>query len=236
MRYHMTDISWLRANTLTTSCPHNGRNLWKAWLQQSTTTRQQRIRNQSTEVLQNDEVREKWHFCTSIKIISVPTTAILCFSNLTDTQTSPFVSLHTQGIRGSWKQLLCILQQAQNNKDQTLKYFYAWILKKKMLMGVSYLTELNVNPIKWAKVYLMILRLQWQVSRFYFILQINLNQQADSQLAATASAAAGRRASKSLTSSRYGSAISTREHLTHEDFHIFSVINLPSDFSEKKLF
>lgn len=108
--------------------------------------------------------------------------------------------------------------------------------KKEMLMGVSYLTELNVNPIKWAKVYLTILRLQWQVSRFYFILQINLNQQADSQLAATASAGAGRRASKSLTSSRYGSAISTREHLTHEDFHIFSVINLPSDFSEKKLF
>lgn len=33
-----------------------------------------------------------------------------------------------------------------------------------------------------------------------------------------------------------GSAICTTEHLTHEDFHVFSVINLSSDFFEKKLF
>lgn len=51
MRHHMTDISWLRANTLTTSCPHNSRNLRKAWLQQNTMTRQQHIWNQPTEVL-----------------------------------------------------------------------------------------------------------------------------------------------------------------------------------------
>lgn len=66
----------------------------------------------------------------SSKMIPGPTTAIFCFSDLTDTQISPSVSLHTQGIRGSRKLLLLILQRAQNNTDQTLKSFYAWTLDK----------------------------------------------------------------------------------------------------------
>lgn len=75
--------------------------------------------------------------------------------------------------------------------------------KKSNAYGGFLLTELNVKPIKWATLYLLIRRLQWQISRFYFTLQIKLNQQADSQLAATVSAGAGRRASKSLTSFLY---------------------------------
>lgn len=66
-------------------------------------------------------------------------------------------------------------------------------------------------------------------ARVCFTLQVNL---AEHSLPVPESAAAGKGHQSLSLPCLYGSAICTTEHLAHEDFHVFSLINLSSDFSE----
>lgn len=100
-----------------------------------------------------------------------------------------------------------------------------------MLMGASHPTKLSVKQGNCDNLYISIHSPQGQVSGFVLSCTQTNTKQSIPSLALGQQLLAKGHKSLSLPF-LYRSVICTTEHLTHEDFHVFSLINLSSDIFE----
>lgn len=143
--------------------------------------------------------------------------------------------LSTQKTWAVCKQLFCILclcskHQITEIEYQSISFHELW--GKIMLMGARHPTKLNVKQSKCDKLTISIHRFQWQVSGFVLSCRWTWPTKQSIPYPVTGSAASGKRAPSLSLPCLYRRAICTTEHLTHEDFHVFLLINLSSDIFE----
>lgn len=99
-----------------------------------------------------------------------------------------------------------------------------------MLMGASHPAKLSVKQGNGDNLYISIHRPQCQVSGF--VLSAHKHQAEHSPPGTGAQQLLAKGHQSLSLPCLYRSAICTTEHLTHEDFHVFSLINLSSDIFE----